>query len=70
MRIKVQGQELTAGVVVVERPSDTGITCGAVQFICCSCDELHHSAELIDAIFGAKLAPRWGRRIDFWFEER
>ena len=42
MRINVYSQELTDEVVLVEKPSNTGITYSAVQFILHSSDKLHH----------------------------
>lgn len=42
MRINVYSQELTDEVVLVEKPSNTGITYTAVQFILHSSEKLHH----------------------------
>ncbi|VVE53186.1 hypothetical protein PCO31111_04872 [Pandoraea communis] len=45
MRINIYSQELTDEVVLVEKPSNTGITYSAVQFILHSSDKLHHPPE-------------------------
>lgn len=45
MRINVYSQELTSEVIAVQKPSNTGITYSAVQFILHSSDRLHHPPE-------------------------
>ncbi|ALS62294.1 hypothetical protein [Pandoraea norimbergensis] len=42
MRINIYSQELTDEVLRVEKPSNTGVTYHAVQFILHSSDRLHH----------------------------
>ena len=42
MRINVYSQELTDEVVLSEKPSNTGVSYSAVQFILHSSPRLHH----------------------------
>jgi hypothetical protein len=42
MRINVYSQELTNEVLIVEKPSNTGITYHAAQLILHSSEKLHH----------------------------
>lgn len=42
MRINVYSQELTDEIVLIAKPSNTGITYHAVQMILHSSDRLHH----------------------------
>jgi len=42
MRINVYSQELTPEVLLVEKPSNTGVTYHAAQLILHSSDRLHH----------------------------
>lgn len=45
MRINVYSQELTDEVVLIEKPSNTGVSYSAVQFILHSSPRLHHPPE-------------------------
>lgn len=42
MRINVYSQELTSEVLLVEKPSNTGVTYHAAQLILHSSERLHH----------------------------
>ena len=42
MRINVYSQELTNEVILVEKPSNTGVTYHAAQLILHSSEKLHH----------------------------
>ncbi len=42
MRINVYSQELTSEVLLIEKPSNTGITYHAAQLVLHSSDHLHH----------------------------
>lgn len=42
MRINVYSQELTPEVILVEKPSNTGVTYHAAQLILHSSERLHH----------------------------
>lgn len=45
MRINVYSQELTDEVALIEKPSNTGVTYSAVQFMLHSSPRLHHPPE-------------------------
>jgi len=45
MRINVYSQELTDEVILIEKPSNTGIVYSAVQLILHSSERLHHPPE-------------------------
>jgi len=45
MRVNIYSQELTDEVLRVEKPSNTGVTYSAVQFIMHSSERLHHPPE-------------------------
>lgn len=45
MRINVYSQELTDEVILIEKPSNTGVTYHAAQLILHSSEKLHHPPE-------------------------
>lgn len=45
MRINIYSQEITDEVLRIQKPSNTGVTYSAVQFILHSSERLHHPPE-------------------------
>lgn len=62
MRINVYSQELTDEVVLIEKPSNTGVIYGAVQFILHSSPRLHHPPEDDDRSAVTFWLPKSGHR--------
>lgn len=62
MRINVYSQELTDEVLRIEKPSNTGVTYSAVQFILHSSERLHHPPQDDDRSAVTFWLPKSGMR--------
>lgn len=62
MRINVYSQELTDEVLLVEKPSNTGVTYHAAQLVLHSTDKLHHPPRMDTE--QAREVAAWNAEVD------